>query len=354
MKIFEIPSILGIHYKVNALGDTCAKKNFMKTAYAERLKLEIDRANVSSVTIGSRKQLVTTGTVRAAFRFINEPKVFSLVFHLIPDCIHDVILGKPFLKATRTFTSLLNQTRRVVKRMLDRVTQRHVLYLGDNTTRFTGLLNGRSQEALADSGSKVLLMDEDYARTMGLPIISSPQHCIKLRFADSSTTMTSGMVFGVKWEFGPTQGSEEYILDFHIIKKALAPVILSDEFLFDTNAFSKFECFLIDEDDEGKDEDAYFLAIDIDSNYHPANENLPTDSEDLTELVRRGEEDDRIADLPAAERAGAESAEKQRRDQWDAQRNNQRHATSPSNTGTPVTTSSQQGNSTAPDVTKRS
>jgi hypothetical protein len=41
--------------------------------------------------------------------------------------------------------------------------------------------------------------------------------------------------------------SGEHDLDIHILKNAPAAVILSDDFLFGTNAFSKYDCYLLDE-----------------------------------------------------------------------------------------------------------
>jgi len=266
-EVFEIPSVIASRHMANVLGDLCAKKNFMKTAYAERLGLEINRGSIFTVSIGSGKQIKTSGMVETSFRFRDEPGIYSLVFHLIPDCIHDVILGKRFLKATQTFSSLANRARRVVKRIVHGLTPRDCLYLGDAAPRFTGLLKGQTQEALADSGCKILIMDECYARSVGLAIVNDAHHRIKLRFADGSTAMTSGMTCGVDWQFGPEKDSEKHPLDFYILRDAPAPVILNDTFLFQTNAFSEFDCYLVDEDDE--DEEAYFFGINVDTNYYP-------------------------------------------------------------------------------------
>jgi hypothetical protein len=263
---FEIPSIIASVNSADALGDFCATKNFMRESYAKSLGIPIDRSNLTTVSIGSGKRLSTTGCIATPFRFKNEPEVYSLLFHLLPDCIHDVILGKSFLKATNTFRSAANKARRVFSRVINGFTCRDFLYLGDSAPRFTGLVNGRVEEALADSGAKVLIMDEDYARLRGLPILTDGKHQTRLRFADGSTAMTSGMSYGVKWEFGPRAQGEEHRLDFHILKNAPASVILNDEFLFGTNAFAEFGCYLVDEDDE--DEDAYFFVIDVDMSYY--------------------------------------------------------------------------------------
>jgi hypothetical protein len=337
-RVFEIPSIItATHRRINALGDTCAKKNFMRSEYAARLGLRIDHTAVSTVYVGSGRQVTTIGTVKTLFRFVNEPETYELVFHLIPDCIHDVILGKAFLKATRTFSLLVNLVRRVVERVISGLSDYHCLYLGTSAPTFTGLINGQKQQALADSGCKVLIMDEDYARSAGLPIIDDAQNRTRLRFADGSTSMTSGMTYAVDWQFGPSPGDTDKVhsLDFHILKNAPASVILSDELLFDTNAFAEFDCYLVDEDDE--DDDAYFLLISVDHSHNNNNDNNTPNFADALrhrELIRQADEDDRIANLPTTEQAEANTIELARRAQWvNDMRNQQLSTASSSSTG---------------------
>lgn len=81
------------------------------------------------------------------------------------------------------------------------LSRHHLLYLGDSTPRSEGLVNEMLEYGLVDSGAKVMIMDEDYARSMKLPIFYT--HRTKLVFADGSTAYTSGMVYNVKWVFGP-------------------------------------------------------------------------------------------------------------------------------------------------------
>jgi hypothetical protein len=274
-KAFEIPSILNKTHLVDALGDYCAKRNFMREDYATHLHLDIDRNQSFEVTIGNGKKVKTTGVARTTFQFKDEKEDYPLLFHVLPNCIHNVILGKGFLKATSTFSNLVNKARRVKERILTGITHRHLLYLGDSAPRFTGFINGiREVDALADSGAKVMVMDEDYATSLGLEINRSRRHRTPLRFADNSTAHTSGMALGVQWQFGHGSEGPLYLLDFHVLKNAPANVILSDEFLFGTDAFSQYECFLVDEDDE--DDDAFFFAIDVDANQSHRGEFRPT------------------------------------------------------------------------------
>lgn len=238
----------------------------MKEEFARKLRLDIDQSQSSEVTIGSGKKVITTGVARTTFRFKEEAEDYPLVFHILPSCIHNVILGKGFLKATKTFSNLVNKARRIKERILDGISHHHLLYLGDSAPHFEGLINGVPEDALADSGAKVLVMDESYAMRLGLSVERGKSHRTRLKFADESTAYTSGMTYGVEWKFGHGGDSERFLLDFHVLKNAPANVILSDEFLFGTDAFSEYECFLVDEDDE--DDDAFFFAIDVDAN-HP-------------------------------------------------------------------------------------
>jgi hypothetical protein len=262
---FEIPSYLAQKHLTGALGDYCAKHNFMREDYALELGLSIDCEDKSQVAIGSGKNVSTAGTVKTSFRFQDEPQSYSLTFHLLPNCIHNVILGKPFLKATRTFSVVSHFARRVKSKIMDDIGQHHLLYLGESAPRFQGMINGTSQDALADSGAKVMIIDEDYALSLGLSIKTGKRNETTLRFADNSTANTSGMIYGVSWEFGPGGDGDHHNLNFHVLKNAPASVILSDTFLFGTEAFSRYNRYLVDDDDDDDDE-AYFFAVDIDMN----------------------------------------------------------------------------------------
>ncbi|KAH9879415.1 hypothetical protein J1614_002855 [Plenodomus biglobosus] len=340
--VSEIPGWIEDRHGVRALGDIGAKYNSMNYSYAERLGLLIQHQKVSKITIGSGNLISTAGTVTGRFRFQNEPEVYSILFNLLPNRIHDVILGKAFLKGTNTFKSQLHQASRVVKRVIQGVFRHEFFYLGDNALTFTGLLNGRPESALADSGSSLLIMDGAYARSLGLPISSETMYCNRLLFADNSTAMTSGMVHGVRWEFGVGGDSEEHIPDFHILENAPAAVIPSDDFLFGTNAFSRYDCYLVDEDEE--DEEAYcFFAIDYNNNCRQKDAVPITRS--YAELVRRGEAEDHIDDLPRDQQAEARLLEKQQQEAWDAQSHNSLQAQSTSATANP--TAHQHGNITA-------
>ena len=268
--IFDIACSIEGRHSEPAFGDTAAMYNFMEEDYATQKGFLIQRDNFHRVRIRQGHTVTTTGTAHVMFRFQGEEKPYPLTFHLLPKCIRKVVLGKAFLRETKTFKVLQNFTNRVKRRVVRGVSSLHLFYLGDSTPKFTGLLNGRPREALGDSGSGALIMDEDYARAMGIPIADDEEYRNTVHFADGTTAMSTGMSHGMRWEFGLGGVGKEHLLDFHILKNAPANVILSDEFLFGTNAFIEYDCYLVDEDEEVDEEEAYFFGIYVDES-HKAN-----------------------------------------------------------------------------------
>ncbi|USP73077.1 hypothetical protein yc1106_00351 [Curvularia clavata] len=318
-----IPGLLDSQHPVDATGDTGAKYNFLNEDYAKRCKFKIDPTARTLITIASGQKVMTTGISEVSFSFRGEQTPYPLKFHILPGCIKNVILGKSFLKATKTFSNALHFAKRVVKRFTRTLNTHQVMFLGASPPMFAGLLNGETKTALADSASKVLIMDEDYARTLGLSIVSTKKTCIKLRFADGSTAFTSGKTYNVSWQFG---AGKRYPLDFYILKNAPADVILSEDFLLrETKAFIEYADCLIEEDEnddigyyDDSDDDDYFFAIDRDENYHPKTYTEGADQyfEDDREDARRTEEDLHINSLTGDEKEAAIARAKERRKQW--------------------------------------
>ncbi|OSS52889.1 hypothetical protein B5807_01925 [Epicoccum nigrum] len=310
----NIPEKLAGNLEIDAFGDTGAMYNFMDEEYAKsQADFVINRNQTERITFGNGKMVTTTGTTKTTFQFPGEKEIYTRVFHLLPKCHHNVILGNRFLEMTKTFTNNLNRLRRVVTRVSSRPKTQNFFYIGGSGPTFLGQVNGHWQLALADTGAKLLIMDEDYARERNLTIKTGPQNRTMLQFADQTTAMTSGMVHGVSWQY--SGGRKTYMLDFHVLKNAPADVILSDDFLLgdDTNAFEDYAYCIFDE--EG-DDDAGCFMIDIDYSY--GNTAVDTrEYRDHLETVRYGEEEDWIDSLSGDEKVAAQAAVQLRRAQWD-------------------------------------
>lgn len=189
-RVYKIPSVLAGRIIANSLGDSGARFNFMKEGFARRSGLSINRNAKMKVRIGSDKMVTTAGTIETSYQFTGESEKHTLVFQLLPKCLHDIILGNPFLKAAETFTK---RSSRIKEGIIKGIVDRDFLYLGSLGPRFHGTVNGVPQEALADSGAKIMVMDEDYAQRKDLPIVRDDMYRTRLRFADDSTANTSGM-----------------------------------------------------------------------------------------------------------------------------------------------------------------
>jgi hypothetical protein len=227
-KRMYIPGFLGksigsstSRFPIEALPDKCAKYNFMKESEAKRLRLAINRDITCTIAMTRNNIIKTVGVVVAPFTFWGETESHPLEFHLLRDCIHDIILGKPFLKATSTFSDLALRAKRVVTNFMTKCTTLQLNFLGDSAPMFTGLLNGRIRQGLGDTGAQAPFIDEAFARGEGWHIDDHPDNIRTVQFADGSTADTVGMAHGVKWEFGLGEHSAEYVLDFHILKDRL-------------------------------------------------------------------------------------------------------------------------------------
>jgi hypothetical protein len=246
---------------LTALGDTGAKSNFITESYAKEHSLPIQRNIFTSVRMDAARKVTTVNRVSAIFRFEGEIQKHSLELEVLPKGPYGLILGKAFMKATKTFSNLKLRTSRVKVRCVKEFANLQLLYLGDSATHFTGLLNGRTLEALGDSSAKGLVMSEAHALSRNIDIVRDPSHEVVVQFANGSTRKTQGMAYNVMCEYGLGEQVNEHTLDFHVLRDAPANVILSDEFLYDTEAFAAYDRYLIDVDEE--DEEGHLFAIKL-------------------------------------------------------------------------------------------
>jgi hypothetical protein len=119
--------------------------------------------------------------------------------------------------------------------------------LGAPKQRILGSIKGCTAVALPDTGSDVMLMSKQYAEKHRLihwvSTDSADRTC--LEFADGSLANTYGIAFGVEWRFGKEDLTSRSC-DFHIMDGLPYDVILSNDFLFESKAFSQFKDFFFE------------------------------------------------------------------------------------------------------------
>jgi hypothetical protein len=234
-------SLKGI--SVSAIPDTGSDLNIVSDHFIKSHGIKLDSESQRPIQLPNRK-IISTGTVSLPFSFEGEKSTFSIVFIVMPNCVHDVILSNSFLRTTETLTRFSS---RLKSKFIPFRHMPRLRLLGAPKQRVLGSINGCTAAALPDTGSDVMLMSKQYAVERGLtlwvPTDNADRTC--LEFADGSLANTYGIAFGVEWRFGK-EGSTSRSCDFYIMDGLPYDVILSNDFLFESKAFSQFKDFFFD------------------------------------------------------------------------------------------------------------
>lgn len=220
--------------EISAFPDVGAAANFIALRYVRTHGLTINSAarNLVQTAVGSAVDIL--GTVTLPFSFRGEKKVHQMEFNVMRDAVHDVIIGSPFLKLTKTFTRYKHR----LQQMLREVRLPRLRFLGSHQY-IRGRVNGSYVDAVPDTGADVPVMSLSFAEEHGFEVITDPEHRILLQFADGSTATTLGMVRNMEWSFG-SSGAQHHI-DVYVLEELQTGLILDNTFLYDTNAFVAHE-----------------------------------------------------------------------------------------------------------------
>ena len=223
-------------HKVDALPDSGAEKCYIKGDLARSLGLTPEAGSACEILLPSKEKIYSPGSVDVEWTFSGESKVYSLKCFVLPICQHALILGAKVLRQSKTLTDFRNR----IKTCIRPLTRRFGLHLLDSEReRVWGFLDGCQTSALADFGSDVMAISASYAQKLGLRVNKQFRNRIEVEFADGSSTITAGMVFGVDWMFG--DAGAVFKCDFHVLNNLPADVILSNEFLWEQDAFRNYE-----------------------------------------------------------------------------------------------------------------
>jgi Aspartyl protease len=240
---YEVPGNLN-GARVMAFPDTGAEKNVISLDFAVRNKLDIQCNSQLKFQLPTGKVSRSVGTAYLPWQFFNEPRVFKILFSVLPECTHDVIIGGKFLKFTQTLTKFAH---RIKMKLLPFPPRLGVKLLGSQRQRVWGSLDGERAVAVPDTGSDVMLVSTAYAMQRGFKISDQKDYQLELEFADGSRAFTRGLVKGVDWSFDDSDTS--YQCDFHVLDNLPVDVVLSNDFLFGVNAFSEYASSFFDADD---------------------------------------------------------------------------------------------------------
>ncbi|KAK5119304.1 hypothetical protein LTR85_007660 [Meristemomyces frigidus] len=218
----------------SCLPDKGASTNVLSQRYVQRRGIKYDPVARFSIKLAQGRRATVIGTVNLPFSYIGETEVHHLDFYVLAHCIRDVILGSPFLRLTQTFERFAHR----VSRKLRDIKHTCVRYSG-SSERMVGSLDGLTVKALPDTGSDVMLLSAKYARQRGFVVNEDSMQQIDLRFADGSVGRTSGLVEGLEWAY-TTNDASKYLCDFYVLEDLECDVLLSYDFLWQTDAFSEY------------------------------------------------------------------------------------------------------------------
>jgi hypothetical protein len=260
--IYE-PEILGFMHDtaVTFFPDNQSAYDIMSYDYAKRNHFKINSLTKGKLQTARGAMVNTLGTVSRPIRFAKESETYMREFHVLPKCVHDIILGSPFLRLTQTFTKFGH---RIVNKLRGLSSRHRVCFTGSSQQMLAGWANGQSVLALPDTGSDICLMSAQYARERGYRVDTDPRHRQLLEFVDGSTAETLGRVEGFQWEFDKSD-IQLHTPEIHVLEDLQTDLLLGYDFLMHTDAFSTHEELFVDIEphDEHVDEMFGWLACAI-------------------------------------------------------------------------------------------
>ena len=224
--------------KDSAFGDTGAGQNMISDHRREELGLEMS-SNPTSFPMGNSKRIFSPGTVKVPIAFEDDPtNIMTIVAHVVRTFAYDLVLGNPFLKATKC---LKNYIHRFVPCLFSLKSGWSMNLLGETTTRFRGQL-GKGIEVLAlpDIGSVRNVMNADWAMeratTGGIKILSRPENRGWIVLPDGTEEATVGQARTTM----TLPDGKVVLMVFELLPNCYAPVVLGQDFVFDQHIYTKY------------------------------------------------------------------------------------------------------------------
>ncbi len=226
-----------------SVADTGAAENIVDEATARRLKAPIHRGpeGLKSFVLANGKVVQSIGCFKARVSFVKgAPTTTECVFYVLRKCAAPLIMGRGFLERTKTMTVGLKH------RFQERTaTVRHpfrVCYIGGTSSRLSCKVDGSNVLVNPDSGSEINVMSLNYARRHGYYRKRSNRQ-LEIILGDGSKDKTLGEVTATV-----ILGGHTYLEEFHILSGLPSDILLGEEILDETDAFSFYENDFLDFD----------------------------------------------------------------------------------------------------------
>ena len=268
IKCYEVPGTIN-DILVNALPDWGSSVDAISEDFAKQHGIQIAATKPHSIALLGGHVVQSIGLVFGHFRFQGDSCGHHRVFHVLSKSVYDVILGKTFLDQTRTLTEFCH---RIVEKFRPCIQKGSRLFLMDESPkdRLRCAVNGVKASAIPDTGSDLMLVSGDFARRNNLEMRREKEFRRLVELIDGSIIYTDGMVLNAKLQFdAPPAPSRElnydqyvkfaaglysfknqgrtktrqvtFICDLHVLEDLPCDIILSNEFIFQNQVFSRFK-----------------------------------------------------------------------------------------------------------------
>ncbi|KAH6848243.1 hypothetical protein B0I37DRAFT_377034 [Chaetomium sp. MPI-CAGE-AT-0009] len=268
----EVPGTIN-DIPVKAVPDYGSSIDAISDGFAREHGMEVKAADKISIKLPGGRVVESVGVVVGHFKFQNESQTYTRYFRVLKKCAFDMVLGREFLEQTKTLTDFCH---RIVKRFRPCVEKGGRFFLLDESPkdRIRCAVNGSNASAFPDTGSDLMLVSGDFARRNSLKVHREKKYRQKVQLADGSFILTDGMVLDAELEFdappmssprevnldqyleydrGLTELMNEgrgakgardktvFICDLHVVEDLPCDIILSSDFIFDHQVFSRFK-----------------------------------------------------------------------------------------------------------------
>ncbi|KAK0375500.1 hypothetical protein CLIM01_07156 [Colletotrichum limetticola] len=234
-------------HPVDAIPDTGAGHSFVSSSFAKRLGYrpppdQPEQGHDISFCMANGKVIKSIGAINAAWIFACDPRrAWSVSFQIINDFAYDVVLGIDFLNTSDTMSQHWARLTRIPRPSW----ATKVLFtssIGSVSQRLDGEVGGLPVQALADSGSESNLVSLSFALDHPEWRKSIDTSDVRLlQFPDGSTETTKGSVWAYWLYKGASLSSgrpNATAFQFHILESCVHDVILGQDALEETDAFS--------------------------------------------------------------------------------------------------------------------
>ncbi|KAG4437977.1 hypothetical protein IFR05_006558 [Cadophora sp. M221] len=188
----------GLHILINGqlvpgIGDTGSEETIVSATRCHEMGWKI-KPSKKLMRLGNQGIMSSIGTVRIAVSFPDRPEDIVLVLaHVVKSFCFDILLGRPFLKATQTMETYIHR----FKRCFFPARNRWAFYrVGETKQRLHGLMEDGNRipfAALPDTGSRRNVMSAEWTLEQGLHLRTESENLGWITFPVSGGKATGNL-----------------------------------------------------------------------------------------------------------------------------------------------------------------